>query len=372
VISRFDDALRFKTAWDAGDTFTIGEMLGYPVCCTRFFEREWVTRQSIDTTWAMLGATDDGERFVRHELDNYNVYTNILLRWIGVRFVPFLPCSFHCEETGAIGVQYRDLLLKLGYPDEVAWMNEMLNWPIEWNSLHGIVEIRTPIMKVMANSDSRDKKHVLQLAGGGFPSEGARGLSFPWASHRASRSSLESFPEPHLDEWLYKDNGFSTNGGMVEAHQKIVRAVEGRIQPSEGALHVLDIGCGNGALLRALSQRYPDLVPFGVDIVPVSIEHAQELNPRHIGNFVCTDMFCMDALKCGASPTHIIFMPGRLTEVSALEQERFLKLVRGTGATLFAYAYDEWRVKWGDITNLCGAAKLHIVERIDDGVAVVR
>ena len=55
---------------------------------------------------------------------------------------------------------------------------EMFQWPVEWSALHGIAEIRTPILKMARNTDMMESKRVLRRPGSAFPEEGARGDSF--------------------------------------------------------------------------------------------------------------------------------------------------------------------------------------------------
>ena len=47
---------------------------------------------------------------------------------------------------------------------------------------------------------------------------------------------------------------------------------------------VLDVGCGGGAALRELAERYPEAVLTGCDISPLAIETATALNPEFVGS----------------------------------------------------------------------------------------
>lgn len=55
---------------------------------------------------------------------------------------------------------------------------------------------------------------------------------------------------------------------------------------------ILDVGCGNGFLLKCLSEwSRHDLVPFGFDINARYIEDARRLWPEHGENFWVDDIF---------------------------------------------------------------------------------
>jgi hypothetical protein len=51
---------------------------------------------------------------------------------------------------------------------------------VEWSSLHGISETKTPILKMSSNTDAIDTKVVVRLSGTVYPDEGATGMGFPY------------------------------------------------------------------------------------------------------------------------------------------------------------------------------------------------
>ena len=67
-----------------------------------------------------------------------------------------------------------------GFDEEMDWLLEILQWPIEWTSLHGIAEIKTPVLKVSASTDATATRYVVQRQGSRYPEEGATGLGFPF------------------------------------------------------------------------------------------------------------------------------------------------------------------------------------------------
>ena len=105
---------------------------------------------------------------------------NILWRWLGVRAVPHLPCRFDCGET----IQFAERLLlvaeRAGFTDEVNWIREILSWPVEWSALHGIAEVKTPILRLSTRTDATASKYVIRWTGTSYPQDGATGLRFPY------------------------------------------------------------------------------------------------------------------------------------------------------------------------------------------------
>jgi hypothetical protein len=169
-----------REAWTARDDDALGRLLGYPECCRSFFQEVWVNQQLLDTTWAMATntATPAGST-VALESSEANI-ANILWRWLGVRAVPHLPCSFRCEKTIQLGEELIQVAARAGYAHEGQWLAEMLSWPVEWSALHGIAEVKTPILKISTRTDATANKYTVQWKGTGYPAEGATGLRFPY------------------------------------------------------------------------------------------------------------------------------------------------------------------------------------------------
>ena len=80
---------------------------------------------------------------------------------------------------------------------------------------------------------------------------------------------------------------------------------------------VIDLGCGNGALLKKISEARTGMIPFGVDADESKLEHARLLQPAFAANFVAGNMFESIPLDAETVYSLIILMPGRLLEVDA-------------------------------------------------------
>lgn len=171
----------FQAAWKRDDQREVRSLLGYPDCCRDFFQEVWIKEKFIDTTWPMaLNTTTIKAQSATACEVNGPPESNILLRWLGIRAVPHLPCSFACSATVARAHQLLLLGRNAGYVEEMNWLLAMLDWPIEWSALHGIAEIKTPVLKIAALSDATAKKYVVRRPGNTYPQEGAHGLTFPY------------------------------------------------------------------------------------------------------------------------------------------------------------------------------------------------
>jgi hypothetical protein len=370
VVGGLADVNQARDAWAAHDDDALGQLLGYPDCCRRFFHDVWVGRRSVDTTWAMAANTIAPQGSVV-TLDSIEPQlANILWRWTGVRAVPHLPCQFVCPATISLGERLLDVAARAGYGEEAGWIREVLSWPVEWSGLHGIAEIKTPVLKISARTDATAQKYTVRWSGTGYPDEGATGLRFPYrpparkpmAEGRRFRRALEvsveqeraaqppnsqktigQRPEP-ARVWFHIDNGFSSRVAMDNLHRPIVAAAHQVLATTSG--NVLDLGCGNGALLAKIIATRPGLVPYGVDNRGSSLTHAAEVLPTFSANFLNGDLFDCAVWAKDRRYTLAILMAGRLVEVGRPRADRLLSALQESAETVLFYCYPDA----GDLT----------------------
>ncbi|MBE3576862.1 MAG: methyltransferase domain-containing protein [Limnochordales bacterium] len=156
-----------------------------------------------------------------------------------------------------------------------------------------------------------------------------------------------------MNEWYWRDNGFSTLEAQEQAHRPLLDLIP---QVAQGG-NILDLGCGNGALLKKLRERNPDFIPYGVDVNPVAIQNAKQLLPEFANHFVVGDMF---EYRLPRSIDVVLLMPGRLVEVPIYRAFLLLNCLRHSGATVIAYAYGDWVTRYGSLAGLCREAGLRL------------
>lgn len=193
VIGRPEDVDRFAGAWTSDDHDQVGALLGYPPCCRRFFTKYWIEHRCLDTTWPMALASAGEPAGTTIEVAADRPATNVLWRWVGVRAVPHLPCGFACAATVRFAEALRKISESLGFLDELGWQDEILSWPVEWSALHGIAEVKNPILKISTQTDATAGKHVVRWLGTRYPKEGAKGLGFPYRHDRPVITTSSAF-----------------------------------------------------------------------------------------------------------------------------------------------------------------------------------
>ena len=181
AVGALENVEDLAAAWQRGETAEVARLAGCPACCQAFFEQFWNQDRFVDPTWPMTQNTRQKEEIAP---DTWRVtgpfQGNVLLRSLGARAVPHLPCRFDCDATREQADAYLALGRGAGYADVIGWLEEMLNWPVEWSVLHGIAETKTPVVKIAFGSDASARKYTVQYAGSAYPTEGAQGLRFPY------------------------------------------------------------------------------------------------------------------------------------------------------------------------------------------------
>ena len=167
-------------AWSAKDHATTGQLLGYPPCCATTFCDLCVAQGWSDPTWPMclLSRTRVGDSTGFATFAHPS--TNMLWRRIGIRATPHLPCNLACDASVALSKLLCDLGVREGYSAEVDWLQEILHWRVQWSALHGIAELKTPVLKLVMNTDATDGSLDVRWSGPSYPPEGARGVGFPY------------------------------------------------------------------------------------------------------------------------------------------------------------------------------------------------
>jgi hypothetical protein len=359
VVGSGDRIEQLRGAWAALDDEAVGTLLGYPSCCRSFFRAVWVDERNIDTTWPMAENTSHRHLngIARIELpEEIMPLANILWRWVGVRAVPHLPCRFDCAASIAFGRRLLEVGRNSGYSEEADWIAEILAWPVEWSALHGIAEVKSPLMKIATRTDATPEKWTVHWVGTKYPAEGAVGLRFPFQAPKkpmltsspgfkrglAHGSPAQGSQPATGAAWQYADNGFTSAVVMRELHQPIVDLARRELASVSG--NVLDLGCGNGALLATICSGRSDLTMWGVDSNGTSLDHARQLLPQLAENFAQGDLFDFEMWNPSRRRYVLaVIMLGRLLEVPQEKAMQLLRDLQSSCECVLVYAYPDWQ-----------------------------
>lgn len=302
-------AAEWHRAWAACDHQAIGRMLGFPDCCREFFARAWAGTSDRDITPAM-GSVDGPWQ------------ANTMLRWLGVRLVPHLPCSADCAETIANAEGYLAMGARLGI--DLGPLETLLRLPVTHDALNGVLIVSTPHFRFMAG-----------------------GSEAPFSAARPGQEAAPRVP----DTWT--DNGFGSMAAMDRAHETVLKVV-----PKE-ARHAIDLGCGDGRLLYRFSSTRGAGVRRGVELDRGRQERGVT-RWKGEGGVVLRVGPIQDLTLWLDSTADVVFlMPGRLLEMEPEDAAKVRTALRDI--RLVVYAYGDWLTKHGGLAALAEKAGLRIV-----------
>ncbi len=179
-------------AWLAGDEASIGGLLGYPACCCDAFGLRRPSGAE-DDVWSVAASSVERADGATSEVRMAPPpVANLLWARLNVRAIPHIPCRFTCLATSALGEALLDVGRAAGYAAEVGWLREILSWPVEWSALHGIAEIKTPVLKLSTSARAAQGKQVVRFTGTSYPAEGASGVRFPF--QQPARTFVQGIP----------------------------------------------------------------------------------------------------------------------------------------------------------------------------------
>jgi hypothetical protein len=313
------------SAWNTNNDEEIGRLLGYPKCCTDFFKKYWVDEQFVDTTYPMSLAGTVGPK-----------ECNILLRWIGIRAVSHLPCSFNCQHTYELGRKYLEFGRSLGYDEDIDVIEEMLDWPVSWSALHGIAEIKSPILKISSRTDATAELYEVKREGFSYPELGASGTSFPYINKSKIKiTQSKSFKRSLNINNLWKDNGFYSLESMEYSHNILIEALT---QSQISFKNVIDFGCGNAELLKKISKQFDIKDIYGVELDKERFDRIG-LNIS-FGEFYNQNIFNKSADWLQKNIDLSIIMYGRFLEESS---RHLIDWLIQNESTVLLYNYSDWQ-----------------------------
>jgi siroheme synthase len=197
VIANDRHLAEFLAAWRQGDYGVVGHMLGVPACCVETCQETCGDGQLIDPTWVYATRRNPDMQTNEITVSSSEARvdaTNTLLRWVGLRAVSYFPCSYECPATADVARKLEHTAEAAGSSREWEWLMTILSWPAEWTALHGIAEVRTPILKFRTATDATASKYTVRWAGRSFPQDGAAGLGFPYRAALAPRERRLALP----------------------------------------------------------------------------------------------------------------------------------------------------------------------------------
>lgn len=339
VIASLEKANAFEHYHKAKNDDKIGALLGFPPCCRDFFDWAWNSQNWVDVTLPQATKDFDSPLIkVTGPLE-----CNLLLRWLGIRSVSHLPCSFDCKDSEIVGRELQVVGANCGYAEEMAWLKDILSWPMQWSSLHGVATITTPVFRLVVDTTPLASLVVIERDGPSYPEEGARGNDFPFKVFQ--RMTLNRPSE-------YRENGFRSLEAMDAGHDMILKSIESLIPEQNFPIHILDLGCGNGILLEKIAKRFTAVMPSGVELIPSRADAAK----KRLSNFngVVVENTIEYADVWNNLYTIVLISHNRFAELEAESAVHLMNTMLNHSTYVLIYSYDEipWHVEGSPIAEI--------------------
>jgi Methyltransferase domain len=159
-------------------------------------------------------------------------------------------------------------------------------------------------------------------------------------------------------EWYASDNSFVSRELMDVFHRPIIELAQQLLGESGGA--VLDLGCGNGALLRTIHQAVPHSVAYGVECNADRVAHAHTLMPEFANHIHCGNL--LGEIESLWAPNRqfkvAILMPGHLLSVPVARVERLKRRLVKQCQHVILYCYQDWLLRHGSLKQLAAETAL--------------
>lgn len=165
--------------------------------------------------------------------------------------------------------------------------------------------------------------------------------------------------EPFPD-WYHQDNLFDSRERMDERHRPILAAALAALGTHGG--NVIDLGCGNGALLRKLVEANPRIVPWGIEREPERVEHAQLLLPRDRERLVVADLFVEPLPFGGTRFTLGLLSPRRFEDVPPEQRPCLRRWIQAHCDSLLVYGYGRALRDERSLVAICHRVGIHLAD----------
>jgi hypothetical protein len=169
IATNMEDAELFRKASsyrsnEPTDHVVIGDLLGFPRCCSDFFTNTWPNY--YDPIWQAALATDNVEIVADTHIrvrGDYRIYQH--LRYDGLRVTSHLPCSFSCKESSEVAKVWIEVMESID-KEATKGLLELMAMPSKWVCYRGVAQVEHPVFVLIANSMPTAKKYTVEFLGG--------------------------------------------------------------------------------------------------------------------------------------------------------------------------------------------------------------
>ena len=168
------------------------ELLSVPACCVRAAQERAARAAQLDETWLVASATASAQRAGAQVTLRGSPQDNPLLARLGLRVASHVPCSCDCEDTQRSNARVLARGASGPRAAQIEQLREVLSWPAAFSALHGIAELRLPVVRFLTHCAPTANEYEVRWEGSDYPALGAKGLRFPY--RRGARATAAARP----------------------------------------------------------------------------------------------------------------------------------------------------------------------------------
>ena len=158
--------------WEAAEEFKkistgevdhkrIGELLGYPACCSDWFLEVWLTDGCVDPMFETATNTPTHEVNEDGSVNAYgNPMFNRLLRYWAFQVIPYFTHSYDCEPSKEFADTWWKIMHEFA-PEESELLLEVLNTKCTWSLNNMIIFVEHPLFRGCCNGYWYPEKRVV-------------------------------------------------------------------------------------------------------------------------------------------------------------------------------------------------------------------
>ncbi|TMP29007.1 hypothetical protein CWB99_09560 [Pseudoalteromonas rubra] len=213
-----NDAEQFLTAWQQADLKSIYSLINAPQCCTNFnHDLEYLYQCQDPTYLSAAHALNSNEQLLNITFENAPLL-NQTFKKLGVSTLSYAPCSPNCQHALVQAENWMALAGDMGYTSLLNDMLTLFGAPCAWTAMHGIAEIKTPLLKISTNTDATRDKFTVNYLSETDIEGAATGLGFPFKNNcKSAITQSKSFQRgmdnviPSLDVTDVKETASPAN-----------------------------------------------------------------------------------------------------------------------------------------------------------------
>ncbi|MCB9704062.1 MAG: radical SAM protein [Myxococcales bacterium] len=178
AIARPPTLARLLATWADGSEAALARLLGAPPCCAARWEGADADARR-DLVGEVRSDHDSKDMSFEAPIERAAI-DNPLLRRLGLRATPHMPCGPGCADSHARARALAAIAAELGLADALAWRDQALAWPCRWSALHGYAELVTPVVRAVYPGAYAAARREVALVGTAWPDEAAQGVVHPF------------------------------------------------------------------------------------------------------------------------------------------------------------------------------------------------